>query len=480
MLTGKEALSRIDGVISNAEEEARALARRLEEFSQRQLVLKEEERVCFADLARFRVNAAARDHLAGALDETGRTVEALLDRREAARTALEAEAAAAAADLEAFTQRREDAAETLEGASAELDEAEAGVQTALKSDPAFQVQLEKAEATERVAHEAETKRLQAQEDRKSKGAPYEADPLFMYLWDRGYGTADYRGRGIVRTLDGWVARLVGFEAARRNYFMLLEIPRRLKEHVDQMRARADAELEALVEIEHAARDASEVPELEARYKNQREVVDGIDADIARIEARIAEIDARRAAFVAGTDEHFASAVNAMSENLSDDRLADLKAAAYRTPEPEDERIVERLQRIDEELDETEGARADLVALQKAADARLAELQEMRREFRRKRYDDYTSEFEDDDLFGTLLREFIRGAVTGAEYWARMDRTHSRRVRKSRPDFGSGRFRFPGPTTFPGSRGGRSSGGFRTGGGFGGGRSGGGFRTGGGF
>lgn len=481
MLTGKQALSRIDAAIGEAREEARKTATRLEEATRRELILREEERVCFADLARFRIAAAVRDKIAGALEDAGRRVTTLLELRETAREALEAEIAANDARLDEFQAAREKAAEKLEDISAALDEAEAAVQDGLAGDKAYTAQLKIAEASQKIADEAETKRTLTQEDRKTKGAPYEADPLFSYLWERKYGTSEYQARGLVRMADRWVARLISFEAARQNYFMLLEIPKRLKTHVDTMRTKADADLEALVALEDAARASSEAPALEARHKAAREALDGIDADIAQLETKAEILGERRAAFLNGTDEHFIRAVETVSRGLEDNSLAELKRAAFRTPEPEDERIVTRLQRIGDELDDLDEAKSQLSQMQAAADKRVRDIQELRGEFRRKRYDDYTSEFGDGDLFVSLLGAFIAGALSSSRYWGQLDRSHRRRPRKSKPDFGSGRFRFPGPTSFPGSRGGgRSSGGFRTGGGFGGGSSGGGFRTGGGF
>ena len=480
MLTGKQALSRIDAAIAEAREEARKTAARLEEATRRELVLRQEERVCFADLARFRISAALRDKVTGALEDAGRQVTALLDLRETARQALEAEIAASDARLDEFHRARAEAAEQLEDISAGLDEAEAAVQDALAADKAYSAQLKTAEASQKVADEAEAKRALTQEDRKTKGAPYEADPLFFYLWKRKFGTSDYSSRGLVRMADRWVARLISYEAARQNYFMLLEIPKRLKTHVDTMRARADADLEALVALEDAARAGSEVPALEARHKAAREKLDGIDADIAGLEATAKALETRRAAFLNGEDEHFTRAMETVSRGLEDSSLAELKRAALRTPEPEDERIVARLQRIDDEFDDIDEAKSQLSQMQAAADKRVRDIQELRAEFRRKRYDDYTSEFSDGDLFVSLLGAFVAGALSSGGYWGQLDRNHRRRPRKSKPDFGSGRFRFPGPTSFPGSRKGRSSGGFRTGGGFGGGSSGGGFRTGGGF
>jgi len=484
MLTGKQALARIDKAMTEAQGEAQKAASRLEDATRRELVLREEERVCYADLARFRLTASERDGVSGALEDAGRQVTALLDLREAARGALETEINANDISLDDLQQARKAAAKKLEDISKALDNAEASVQDRLAADKTYNAQLKSTEASQKVADEAEAKRALTQDDRKTKGAPYEADPLFTYLWKRKFGTSDYSARGLIRAADSWVARLISYESARQNYFMLLEIPKRLKSHTEAMRKTAEADLDALVALEDAARADSDVPAAEARHKAAREALDGVDAQIAQAEAAATALEARRTAFLNGEDEHFVRAMSAVTSDLKDDSLAQLKRAARRTPEPEDERIVARLQRIDDELDDIGDTRSQLSQIQAATEKRVRDIVELRGEFRRKRYDDYTSEFGDTDLFISLLGAFIGGALSSGGLWGQLDRNHRRRPRRSKPDFGSGRFRFPGPTSFPGSRsgsrGGRSSGGFSTGGGFGGGSSGGGFRTGGGF
>ena len=64
-----------------------------------------------------------------------------------------------------------------------------------------------AEEAERIAQHAEQKASFAARDFEEKGRPYRADPLFAYLWDRGWGTGRYRAFPLVRMIDGWVARL---------------------------------------------------------------------------------------------------------------------------------------------------------------------------------------------------------------------------------------------------------------------------------
>src|SRR5690606_22487620 len=141
--------------------------------------------------------------------------------------------------------RREGLRQQLEKAAAAIDEAEAEAQARLASDPAYVAQKETAKAAERVAVHADEKATVSEQEQGAKGKAYLADPLFMYLWHRGYGTSQYRAGGLVRFLDGKVARLIGYDEARANYSRLIELPVRLREHADRMGQLADEEFAKL-------------------------------------------------------------------------------------------------------------------------------------------------------------------------------------------------------------------------------------------
>ena len=93
-------------------------------------------------------------------------------------------------------------------------------------------------ASDPVIRRAEEKAARAEADREEKRRPYEADPLFMYLWRRRFGTRDYRASPLVRYFDRKVAHHIGYEAARVNYTMLLELPDRLREHAERLKKEA--------------------------------------------------------------------------------------------------------------------------------------------------------------------------------------------------------------------------------------------------
>src|SRR5690606_32059063 len=116
---------------------------------------------------------------------------------------------------------------------AQLEARAAKVVGEASKSPEYAAQLEKTRDLIRVAEESQRKTAQAEADREQKGRPYRDDPLFMYLWERSYGTGNYRANNLVRWLDGLVAQLVGYPEARPNFAMLNEIPLRLRDHAER-------------------------------------------------------------------------------------------------------------------------------------------------------------------------------------------------------------------------------------------------------
>ena len=70
-------------------------------------------------------------------------------------------------------------------------------------------------------------------------------------------------------------------------------------------------------------------------------------------------------------------------------------------------------------------------LQRDIGRRRAELADVIKRFRSKGYGSWESTFSDDKLTTVLLGELVKGAITGADYWARAERSHKRRKPRGR-------------------------------------------------
>ncbi len=437
-------------------------------------------------LARVHVGVLDAGGLVRELDTAQQRVADLLGARDAAAADAARELNQAAAEKDALEQERGRLYAQLEAAAESLDNAEAAVQARLEADADYGAQRARATEADRIAQHAETKASESEQEEQAKGAAYRDDALFMYLWRRGFGTPEYRRGGLVRWLDGKVARLIGYADARLNYQRLAEIPKRLREHAAARRREADAEYDRLRALDDAAREEDGIAPLEAARDAAQQAVDEVEARIEQAEADLVALSARRAALASGEDDHTRRAVEQLAAALEREDLSSLEREAARTPFPEDDRIVAELQELEREQRKYRFMLEHLKQSRAKQQEKLEELAQLRRDMQREHMDRPGGGFGDGALVALMLSNFIKGMLDRDALMRVLEEQYRYRPQRSDPTFGSGRFGRGSPWGggwSGGSGSGRSSGGFggggfRTGGGFGGG--GGGFRTGGGF
>jgi hypothetical protein len=495
MISGQQTLASIDdalqgkrAAIAQIEQEVAGVTAKRAEQQQGQIQ-------DYQALARVRVDVLAGDALARQLDDTERQVTTLLARRREAADALDRQIAETNAAIAALEQERGAQAAKVDVAVKTADEAEARTQARLDADPAYRGQRERAQEAERTARHADEKATRSEEEREQKGESYRNDPLFTYLWERRFGLPEYRAGPLVRWLDGLVARLVGFADARANYARLNEIPERLRVHADGLRAAAEAEFATLQGLDSAAREADGIPALEGELTELQAGVDAIDRRIDEAEARHQQLLDQKAAFAAGEDPQMREAVEYLAGELQREQLVRLRQEAMATPYPDDDLIVGRLLVRDAELKRLEASLRDLKETMQQQGRRLAEIEALRADFKRSRFDRAGSLFGDGSLVALMIANFVNGVLDRRTLWRVLEEQQRYQPQYSDPRFGSGGFGRG--TVWGGGLGdilgdlggggvGRGRGGF--GGGWGGslggggGRSGGGggFRTGGGF
>ena len=482
LLSGGDVLAMIERMLDGTRLELENVAGRLERSTAELEKQRQAELGVLSVLAKIRLREIESGELAEALDDTGKRVRELLAQRGDAQVAVGNELTAAQDVLAKIEQERAAQHAVVDAAEKNVDAAEADAQRRLKADAAYGAQLDKAHASDRVAATAVEKAQAARTDRTEKGKPYEADPLFTYLWTRGYGTSRYRAAPLTRMLDGWVARLDDFEPLRQNYWMLNELPARFDDHAKRMRAAAEADVAAVRALESAAAAAAGVPERQAALNAAAAALAAIDKRIADQEAAVHALVDKRAAFAAGQDDISRECTKLLSDALRGQQMRTLREHASRTPTPEDDAAVDQLTVIRTELPRLQDEADRYRALHDAHSDRTTKLEELRQRFKEHRFDAVTSEFVNGALIAALLGQLLSGTLGVPDIWDAL--TKQQRYRGSAdPRFGGGRFpRFPGPGPFGGGGfgggrgGGFGGGGFGSGGGFGGG----GFRTGGGF
>lgn len=486
----------LDDALRDIRREEDAITKRIGRTNERVGKLKETELGQLRALAAIRLSPETQRELTGPLDRAEQQARDMLKSHASSMAEMERALGEKEAALNRLASERQALREATSAHQREIDALAEAVKADLSGDADYQALLETRADTEKTTIEAERKAEQAEADREEKGRPYREDVLFIYLWERGYGTPGYKAGNVTRLLDGWVARLIRYADARPNYAMLTAIPERLREHAERLAADLQELEETIAARQVRALDA-------AGGKAAREALDAAAARIEAIDVEILAIEDERETLTQeqkkiaeGEDPAFEKAVSTLAGAIGSTRIERLLADARATQTPEDDAIVARIEetrrRIATEQTELDQERARL----KTLESRRRELEDIEFEFRRSRYDDPRSRFKEDRLVGDFLTDFLKGGMTAAAYWGHWRQsqdwsgTSGPIVPQQRP--GTQQRQRGGGFTLPpdgfgprppagGSWGGFSrprggSGGARTGGGFGGG----GFRTGGGF
>ncbi|QFT31316.1 Chromosome partition protein Smc [Labrenzia sp. THAF82] len=447
MLTGRQTLGTIEQSLADLRREEAELTKRIERATRAMTDLQERQSEAYRDLARFRMDTDAAGALNTRLDSAAREARRLLDKRNSDYKVLTDQLRSCEAERGQLQKERSDLDEARDAAESQMDELMEAIDGRLENDKAYLAQRERAETAEATAEAAASKAETSNADREQKGKAYEDDPLFIYLWQRGYGTPDYTHRGLVRSLDRWVAGLIKFDGARANYAMLTGIPERMARHAEHCADIAVEEQAKLAEMSRNAMTDAAGTDLVGAIETQSEDIDRIDAQLDKLDRQIETLSAALTEFSSGEDADFQKAEEHLSVSLQADDLNDLWRAAIATPSPEDEKIVQRIEDLKDRIEQVAREIRQDRELQRDISRRRAELSDVIKRFRSKGYGSWESTFSDDKLTTVLLGELVKGAITGADYWARAERSHKRRKPRGR------RVAFPGGSGLPKSMGG---------------------------
>jgi chromosome segregation ATPase len=436
--SGKKVLKELNKTLKQARKHLDDMDHELETSAQALALNTRAQARTLRRLAEIRLEAMGQGELEMALDAADKEARDCLASRERAIASLETQITQAQAALDELEHERDANHDAVEAAALEVTEREAAAQARLETDADYTAQLMAVRELDAQADACKVKTAQAKTDERDKGESYRTDPLFNYLWERKYGTSDYRANLLARMLDGWVARLCRYEQARKNYWMLQELPGRLEEHAKALREEADEALIALWKLEKSIADEIGVEAAQKTLKLAEAAQDGVDDRIVAAEEKLRALLDERGQFAAGEDKYIKGSLTAMAQMMDTEEIDDLLAMAVKTRTSEDDELVRQLDDLrDEELvlrDEL-GEHRELHA---SYAGRLNDLEDVRRRFKSSRYDDLRSGFSNDVLIGNMIGGILGGAIAGGALWKGLQRQQRfRDVGNAWPDFGSG-------------------------------------------
>ena len=473
-LSGPEALRSLDEALRDIRREEDEIARRLAHSAELVTKFKETESELLRQLAEVRLDPATQAELSGRLSQAETRARDMLSKHGAELGSAEGELKELDRQIAALAKERAEQLEAAGNAQAELKALADKVAVEAVKDPEYAEKRRAAEQLAQVAEESIRKTGQAEQDREEKGKPYRDDPLFMYLWERGYGTRNYRENNLIQYFDSLIAGMVGFPEARVNFAMLNEIPLRLREHADRQQQIAAAAAEAVERLEKAAVDAAGGRATREALEKAQARIAAIDEEMVGAEDKRDERAREHRELAQGSDPAFSSAVNGLAEALGREDIQTLLGQARATQTAQDDTIVKQIDEARQRALEEDADSRDQKARLKTLAARRRELEDIQYEFKKQGFDNPRSSFGEDKLVGDLLNDFLRGGISAADYWGQWRRSQNwqgggakaQQPQNSPWGGNSGGFSWP-DSSFGG---GTSGGGRRTGsgGGFGGG------------
>lgn len=432
MQSGRETLAGLEDALRDVKSQEAELQRALEDGNRQRTALVAERLEALQQLASVRAKDTMADGVIDDADNLSHQVRAALEARLKTITQLRERQATAEASREAQVKAQDELTQRIATLEEQVDQLGQQARAALRDVPEHMALTQAHANLAAMLEQAVAKAEQVARDETQKGLPYRDDPLFMYLWQRQYGASGYQATGIVRMLDGWVADLVRYSDARANYAMLTEIPVRLRAHAEDLRQQTDAAKGQLDELEAAKTRELAGSDLIGTLKREREKQIILVQDLERITSELAETGGQLKLYAKGEDQSYQNAVAAYATFLEREPLRRLMADASRTHSTDDDRIVEHVRQIGQSLDELENGNTSRRRKLDQLSERRMELTRLASNFRRQRYDDVGSQFSDGPRTEDLLQLLLRGAITAADYWMRMQSQQSWRHRPGDP------------------------------------------------
>jgi len=413
MISGRQALAQIERTIEEARRQEAQFEQAWQSAAEEAARLQVDRTEAFRELARLKLDAITQDGVVGYLEAAERqAVNLLTSRRQALKDLMERRHEAEARVHQAETERHE-AAGALEAALAEIEAVRKSVEADTRLSAEWAAARARADEVAGMAEQAEKKVLQAEADREDKRKPYEADPLFMYLWRRQFGTAAYRAGPLSRFMDRLVARVVGYDKARANYVLLNEIPVRLREHVERIRGEVKAERARITAVERAALVAAGIEAAEAREAEARAALGRAERKLEEAQEDLANLDRSYDTSVLEGDAPYREAVELLAAANAREDLNRLYQEAIKTPTPRDEEIVRRIQATDVMIARAERQMANMRRRLQELAQRRATIERERDEFRRQGYDNPYGSFGNEVVLGNVLGGVLTGMISGA-------------------------------------------------------------------
>ena len=306
-------------------------------------------------LAEHYLPELTRDAIQQTWGEIQPAVNSTLLQKEDHRRRLQEQLDQLSASLRHHQQQLGDIGRQLDEASVRLQSITSQVETRLRSDPKFVELSDRAAVAEAALERAEANLDEIDQDAARKIPDYNHSTLFRYLYDREFGTPQYRGRGFTRRMDRLLAKYIGFQKARSGYEFLKNTPEQMRKLIADDRQALDIVMDELERRRDGVAEELKLPpciretqSLGAERDRHVDALNQLHDQIHGIEKELGELEDTRG-------KYYREAVDSFRQALDKIGTADLNRRAKATVDITDDQIVARLMGVESEMGKLDDA-----------------------------------------------------------------------------------------------------------------------------
>lgn len=468
-LSGEAGLSKLKGKLEETRAAQDQLSQQIGSYESRISGLTDERETAYTELATLYLPELEASDVKKNLRELQEEVRKLFREKQAKRESTEIKMKDIDNLRDSLEQKVIDLTEKLTKRGQERDSLQSVLDDNLSKNSEYTTLVSDAKSLSDKLNNDRGKSERIIADSIKKLGEYDNKRLFKYLNGRKFGTEEYEKNGIGSYIDAKIARIIGFERLRRNYEFLKGLAPAIKKEIEKTEKRLDDLEEKIENIQDSESDkvglTKVMEEGELLDAQRRQYIE----DGAKADKEYNVYAKARESMDENKDEYHIQAVDKLKKYLKGTTLNELKEKARSTQKKEDDHFVEKIETIDQSID---NIRTDIDKTRKLRDeneVKIEGLNNLIREYRGNDYESSRSYFDGID-FDDLLLGYMIGKYQYDNVWSNM-RSKQKFKPKPQPTISYSR-------SYSSSRSssGFGGGGFSSGRGFGGG----GFRSGRGF
>lgn len=296
-------------------------------------------------------------------------------------------------------------------------ELEQQLATRLKQSTEFQQSSEQALDAENELKRNELRIAEMRQEAQEKLPTYEKSKLFQYLYRRGYGTREYQGKGLTKSLDGWVAKLVKYNKNRQSYNFLRATPELMATEVDRRRDDFNRLMQQIEAMEDEISDEIGLTALLSEGGSLGEQRATELANLERLETERNSIEKNIARLEATENEYYEAGVDRLKQFLGTLNESALELRTKATPQATDDAIFREIKQLNQQLRDARQQSHDDRQLLEVWHDKISGLDQVIRRFRSSEFDSRRSSFSRRFDVDREIDRYLQGNNSVAGLWS---------------------------------------------------------------